>query len=55
MDKERFNWIVKALDADKLTDCELKFLGDLERRVERGQDLTDRQEEILERIFEEKQ
>lgn len=55
MDRKRFNWIVKALDADKLNDWELQFLGDLEIKVKKGLELTDRQEEILERIFEEKQ
>ena len=55
MDKKRFAWIVKALDAEKLTDWELQFLGDLEYRIESGKELTVRQEEILERIFEEKQ
>ena len=55
MDKARFDWIVKALDADLLNDWELKFLSDLERKVNSGKDLTDRQKESLERIFEEKQ
>jgi hypothetical protein len=54
-DRKRFDWIVKAIDAEKLTDWEEGFLGDLERRVYSGEDLTDRQEEILERIFEDKQ
>ncbi len=54
MTKERFDWIVRALDADLLTDWELRFLGDCERRLKGGKDLSDRQEEILERIHREK-
>ncbi len=55
MDKARFDWIIKALDADLLNDWELQFLSDLEHKVNSGKELTERQEEILERIFEEKQ
>jgi hypothetical protein len=55
MDKKRFAWIIKAIDFEKLNDWETKFLGDLERRMKTKGDLTESQEEILERIFEQKQ
>jgi len=55
MTKERFAWIIKAIDFEKLNDWETRFLGDLERRMKSKGDLTESQEEILERIFEEKQ
>lgn len=55
MDMARFNWIVKALDFDKLTDWESKFLENCERRMQRTGDLTPDMERKLEEIFEERQ
>ena len=54
MDKERFNWILKAIDFEKLTDWEEEFLQDCDYRI-KGRELTDKEEEIVERIFRERQ
>lgn len=55
MDKKRFDWIIKAIDFEKLTDWETKFVEDLEHKIKSGRELNERQEEILERILAEKQ
>lgn len=43
------------LDADKLTDWESLFIGEMEDIVKASGGLSEKQEEILERIFKEKQ
>ncbi len=55
MDKDRFNWIIKSIDFEKFTDWEERFLADCERRMKTRGDLSERQEEIVERIYGEKQ
>ena len=54
MDKARLSWIISGLDFDTLSDWEEKFIEDIEKYFHRKGDLTERQEEILERIFKEK-
>lgn len=55
MTPERMKWIIKGLDFDKLTDWEMKFIESVEKAMKKYGDLTERQEEVLERIFQEKQ
>jgi len=54
MTPERFKWIVECVDFDRLTEWEISFLESCERRVQAGKELSDRQEEILERLYREK-
>jgi uncharacterized protein YllA (UPF0747 family) len=54
MNKERLKWIISGLDFDSLTDWEQRFIEDCERRMERYGSITDRMEEIVERIYKEK-
>jgi hypothetical protein len=54
MIKSRMEWIVHGLDYDRLTDWEMRFVEDVEDRFKRRGDLTEKQEEILERIYKEK-
>ncbi len=55
MTPERFTWIIKGLNFDELTDWESRFVEDMEKWMKKRGDLSDKQEEILERIFQEKQ
>ncbi len=55
MTPERFAWIIKGLDFDKLSDWESRFIEDMEKWMEYRGDLSEKQEEILERIFQERQ
>ena len=54
MTKDRLKWIISGLDFDKLTDWEEKRVEEWEKQFKEKGYLTDRQEEILERIFKEK-
>jgi hypothetical protein len=54
MTKDRLSWIIQGLDYEKLTEWEERFVEDVERYFKRHKDLTERQEEILERIYREK-
>ncbi len=54
MTKDRLIWVLHGIDFEKLNDWEERFVCDLEAYFERNGDLTDRQEEILERIYREK-
>ncbi len=54
MDKARLSWIISGLDFDLLTDWEEKFVESVEAYFKRTGDVTQKQEEILERIFQEK-
>ncbi len=55
MDQNRFKWIVKGLDFDKLTDWEEKFVQNCEKFMKSKGDISTRMEEILEDIFQKKQ
>lgn len=55
MDAGRFKWIVGALDFDRLTDWETKFLESCDRRMKKAGDLTPDMENKLEEIFMERQ
>ncbi len=55
MTRDRFVWIIKGLDFDNLNDWEIRFVSEMENRMKWKGDLTERQEEILERIFQERQ
>ncbi len=54
MDRERLRWIISGIDWDQLTRWEEEFVESVELYFQRYQTLSDRQEEILERIFKEK-
>ncbi len=54
MKTDRLKWIISGLEWDSLTDWERKFVEDVEVQFDRRGSLTDRQEEILERICKEK-
>ena len=54
MTKDRLSWIISVLDFNDLNNWEEKFIEDIEKYFHRKGDLTERQEEILERIFKEK-
>jgi len=54
MDRERFEWILEGLDDDKLTVWEAEFLESVAAFFENRGYLTEKQEEILERIYREK-
>lgn len=54
MIKDRLKWILTGINYEKVTDWEQRFLEDVESYFKRKGDLTDKQEEILERIFREK-
>ena len=54
MTKDRLAWIITGLDYELLTDWEEKFIESIEIYFKRKGDLTDLQEEIVERIYREK-
>lgn len=54
MTRDRLKWIISGLDFECLTDWEGKFVEDIEAFFGRHGDLTERQEEILERLYREK-
>ena len=54
MTKDRLKWIISGLDFDILTDWEEEFVESIEKYFNKKGDLTDTQEEILERIYEKK-
>lgn len=51
---ERIKWIMGGLDIEDLTDWEQNFLESVEMQSDRGKWLSDRQLEIVERIYKEK-
>jgi len=53
MDQPRFKHIIKLLDFDKLTDWEEKFVESCDRMMKSKGDISERMEEILERIYRE--
>ncbi len=50
MTKERFDWIVRNIDFERLSDWETTFLESCDRCVNRGRELSEKQEEILEEM-----
>jgi hypothetical protein len=54
MTKTRLNWIISGLDWDLLSPWEEKFVESIEKYFKKHDDLTDSQEEIIERIYREK-
>jgi hypothetical protein len=50
----RIKWIIKGLSFDNLTDWEQKFLESVEQQSDKGKWLSDRQMEIVERIYRDK-
>lgn len=54
MNRERLRWVLTGLEYDRLTDWESKFVENVEEYFKKHGDLTDKQEEVLERIFKEK-
>ena len=55
MNKERFRWCMSGIDQDSLTDWELEFLESCEEQLEYKEELSERQSEICERIYKERQ
>jgi hypothetical protein len=51
MDRMRFDWIIDGLREDELTEWETEFIESLKERMETVGDLTDKQEDKLEKIF----
>ena len=54
MTSDRLKWIISGLDWERLTDWEGRFVESAENYFNKHEDLTERQEEILERIYREK-
>ena len=55
MDSARFKMILKFLDYDLLTDWEMDFLISVEEQFNEKGCLSEKQEEVLERIYKERQ
>lgn len=60
MDEKRLKWVISGLDFDRLNDWETQFVEDVEKRFEdrKRRDghgyVTDKEEDILERLYKEK-
>ncbi len=54
MTKDRLKWIISGIDFNKLNDWEENFVSSLEEQFDRRGNLTDKQEEIVERLYREK-
>jgi len=54
MTKERLKWVVSGLEWETLTKWEEMFVESVEDQFKRKGSITDRQEEILEKIYREK-
>lgn len=54
MTKDRLHWIISGLDFNDLSLWEETFIESCERYFIKCGDLTEKQEEILERIYKEK-
>ena len=54
MTKERLAWIIGGLDWEKLADFEESFVESCERYFKKHRGLTERQENLLEKIYKEK-
>lgn len=54
MTKDRLKWIISGLDFKNLSEWEEKFIESVEEQFKRKGSMTDRQEEILEKIYREK-
>lgn len=54
MERKRLNWVIDGLDWEKLTPWEERFIEDVELYFIKRGNITDKQEEILERIYKEK-
>jgi hypothetical protein len=54
MNIERLKWIISGLDFEKLNEWEERFVEDVEDYFKRKGNLTEKQEEIIERIYREK-
>lgn len=51
---ERVKWIIRGMDYDKLNDWERERVEEWEMQSDKGKWLSDRQMEILEKIYREK-
>ncbi len=54
MTNDRLKWIISGIDFELLNEFEERFVCDLEPYFERNGKLTERQEELIERIYREK-
>jgi hypothetical protein len=52
--KDRLKWIISGFDLDLLSAWEKAFIDTIEWHFERKGDLSEKQEEILERLYREK-
>ena len=55
MDRKRFDWILKAIEWEKLTNWEEEFLQSCDSQLKKKNELSEKQIDIIERIFREKQ
>ena len=55
MDSARFKMIMKFMEWDKLTDWEHDFIESVEKQFKQKGYLSEKQEEVLERIYRERQ
>ncbi len=53
LQNERVKWIISGLVYDNLTDWEQDFIGSVEIQSDEGKVLTNKQMEILEKIYKE--
>jgi hypothetical protein len=51
VDRPRFKWILSGLDFDDLTDWEEKFVESCELQLHFKEELSEKQSEILEKIY----
>lgn len=51
---ERIKWVMGGIDIEDLTNWEQEFLESIEAQSDKGKFLSDRQMEILEKIYKEK-
>ena len=54
MTKDRLIWIIKSINFDSLTLWEETFLESVEKQFYKFGDISEKQEEILERIYRER-
>ncbi len=52
--QERVKWIARGIDYEKVSDWEGNFVESVEAQSDSGRFLTEKQWEILERIYKEK-
>lgn len=54
MEIERFRWILSGIDFEKLSEWEENFIESCEKQLKYKPELSEKQTEIIERIYQEK-